>query len=279
MRDVAPLPVKADGSPRKTPPRWAPYTVVRMLRNPKYRGTIVDEVTWQRAQLAPAHLANRHWDTTPVYPWPLAGVIRCVCGGGMYGEPGGRSPNRIRYYRCSRKFEHPDGRKGYRSELIEQQFLELLQRLRAEPDGILHRANAATSLEVLDRALREIRAEMAEIGRQRDGVWEAHARGLVRTEDVQERLDGLAAARDELASRISTLEGQRAVAVANRNSGRLASEILGRAVAAWQSPTAKVRPKRAIALAVAAYLGGVYVDGGGELQLGDPPAEELRPPG
>lgn len=270
VRPLAPAPLRKDGTPRKAAPRWMPYTIVRMIRNPKYRGTIVDEVTWHRAQTLPPQLVTRMWNTTPKYPWPLVGALRCWCDGPLYGEPGGNPKRRIRYYRCRREDRHAgDRRPGWRADRLEAAFLAMLKDLYAHP-GSTRRVVAGPSPAVLDRALRAARSELAELSARREKVWELHAAGKVRDEDVQERLDALGTSRGELEARITALEAERAVAVATRREGPLKAEAIARAIAAWSDPRATAQDQRAVAVALATYRGGLYVTRDGELAPGRP---------
>lgn len=259
---IAPLPLRADGSARKSPPRWKPYTIIRMIRNRKYRGTIVDELTWHRAQAEPVHLAGRHWNTSPVYPWPLAGAIRCWCGAAMYGQPGGHPSRRIRYYACNQPARHR--RKLVRADDLEGQFYSLLLEIEAAPKSVVLEPDPA--LPLLEGALRAAHAQMAECGRQRDEVWEMHAARLVRTEDVQDRLDTLAAKREACIQRIADIEMQLAVATAP--IGIDGPEIVAQTIATWQSAT-PLEQRQAVHL-VARFAGGLYVDRAGQLHTGVP---------
>ncbi len=91
-------------------------TVIKLLANEMYRGTmvygdvrtpdavppLVDDATWQRAQpktTAPGNKPAR--PTRQKFPYMLAGLVKCQCGGAMSpatckGRHGGQWP----YYRC-----------------------------------------------------------------------------------------------------------------------------------------------------------------------------------
>jgi DNA invertase Pin-like site-specific DNA recombinase len=272
MRLIAPMPLRRDGTPRKSPPRWMGYTIVRMIRNPKYRGTIVDEITWHRAQALPAHLVGRAWNTTPRYPWPLTGAIRCYCGGPLYGEVGGRVEKRWRYYRCRHEDRHVGGKRpGWRADNVEQQFVELMIDIGDRPEAH-HRMKSGPSPAVIDRALKMARAELAEITGQKAVVWNLHTRKLIRDDAVQPRLDALDATAADLTARIAGLETERSIAAAAGQEGRLGTETIARALEVWGPHTkATWLDQRGLAIAVAIYFRGLYIDMEGHLQTGPSP--------
>jgi hypothetical protein len=237
-------------------------------------------VTFQRAQIVTEQVRSRGWDTAPVYPWPLTGAIRCWCGAAMHGQAGGHfAPGkRIRYYRCNAPARHGASR-GARADAIEAQFSELLSALKDNGPEAYRRTPVGPDPELLDRAIRAARAELDALSRDRAEVWDLRSSGVIRTEDVQERLDALAVKRDEVARRIAELEHQRAATAVVRSEAILTRDALAKMVRLWQNPSVSAKTRRDIAVAVAVHVGGLYVGPDGELTRGTPataPAEHRR---
>jgi len=65
-----------------------------MIRRESYKGTIVDEATWERAQRNMRDTFARTEGVTP--EWPLTGALRCECGVPLMGLCSGGK--RCRYY-------------------------------------------------------------------------------------------------------------------------------------------------------------------------------------
>ncbi len=270
VRPIAPPRFRKDGKPWKKRARFEVFTITRILRNRKYSGTIVDEVTWQRAQIRPEH-TNRHWNMTPVHEWPLTGAIRCFCNGPMSGNTSGSGPGVRRYYRCSRGYTHRGAPyASRRANELEAEFLAVLRLLEDDP-GAVHRASTQLSVELIERALRTAKAELGEVSLQRGQAFSLNAAGHLRDEDLQERLDSLKGALIEIEQRVADLQQQRAVALASQTEGHLVEQMISEAIACWRSPAAEAKDKRMLAIALAKLVGGFYVDPEGRLQIGEPP--------
>ena len=249
---------------------WMPQTVQRMLSQRAYIGTVVDEMTWQRAQIVPGGMLAHRWDTSPIYPWPLTGAIRCWCGAAMHGQAGGHMEpgKRWRYYRCNAPARHEASR-GARADALEAAFFELLRQIKAKP-GAYRRPLTGPDPELLDRAIKSTRIEIEAVGRDRAEVWDLRSSGVIRREDVQERLDALAGRRDELTRSLAELEHQRATAVALREEDVLTDGALANAIRNWNDPLATAKMRRSLAVSVAQHVGGLYVAPDGELTIGTP---------
>lgn len=274
LMDTAAPRRRKDGS--EVPIHWGQVPVKRLLRTEAYIGTIVDEMTFHRAQIVAADLGARYRNlTTPVRRWPLTGALRCYCGRTMRGSTGGRlkSGDRIRHYRCSgRTWNHGDTPFSLRAERAEEQFEALLDSLVADPDLVHRRANELSpSPALLDRALRELRGEIAGLDRLRQSAWDLHAAGKIRGELVEVRIDELAAQRTEFEARVAELERQRVRAMAVEHEEQLATQTIRRAQRAWRSPAATIEAQRTVAMAVARFVGGLYIDIEGRLKMGRPP--------
>jgi len=237
--------------------RWAPSTLAVILHNVEYRGEIVDvdlfdEVARRSRPIIPNDA--RH-------PWPLRGALRCTCGlrvtGRMSGGVGGKY--RSRYYVCYDAAAH-GGYPGHRADEIEAQFVELLDRLRAEPQ--LAASYAATEDVEDEAALRSQRAalerECESIGARRDKVWRLAESDTIPADEIARRLDELRAeqtrARDAIAEIDRRMDRARA---AKRMYDGVADALLG-AAEFWVDAPTSVQVE--IANAIAALVGGLWVD-------------------
>lgn len=272
LMSIAPPHVFLNGSSRIV--NWTATRVHNLLSNRAYVGLIVDESTFSRSQRIAEVLTNvRPNGGRRQYPWPLAGSVRCYCGRGLIGMACGRAPWRYRYYVCKARWE-PDHKmklRLIRAEPLEKQFAELLGRLRASPaliERYRRRALAPISPTALERSVRGFKSEVGEIGRQRERVWELHASGKVRSEDVQERLDELARRRDEVQGHLSSAQDQLAVAKAAASRERDVENLVRRAARIFAA--ANVAEQNRLARAVSLELGGLFVDRDGELKVGKP---------
>jgi DNA invertase Pin-like site-specific DNA recombinase len=266
---AAPPQVYRNGNVRA--PRWAMDRVRDMMRQRAYVGTIIDEATFARAQRVAATLTNTRKGPARRHQWPLAGTMKCHCGRGLIGSTSGVEPWRIRYYVCRARWNHDGNLRLYRAEKLEAQFMDLLGRLRASPSLVerhSRKASAPVAPKILENTIRELKAKLATVAKKRDGAWELHAAGSVRAEDVQERLDGLAAQRDELQWRISSAQEQLSVSRAAASRKSDVEALLRRAVLIFNK--ANIDEQNQIARAVSLELGGLYVDEHLKLQIGTP---------
>src|SRR5580700_6209669 len=182
----APPDVFLNGNSR--PVHWTPQRVRNLLTNRSYIGPIIDEATFARAQRVAAMLTNTRTGKARTYDWPLSGSVRCYCGRMLIGMACGVEPWRYRYYACRARWNHDGKMCLVRAERLEEQFVELLGRLRASPrliERYSRRAAAPLSPRVLERSIRDLKAKLTEVARRRDAVWELHMSGKVRAEDVQ----------------------------------------------------------------------------------------------
>jgi DNA invertase Pin-like site-specific DNA recombinase len=248
---------------------WTATRVRNLLSNRAYIGPVIDEATFARAQQIAGLLTNdRSGDSRRVYPWPLAGSVRCFCGRVLTGMACGKEPWRYRYYVCKARWNHEWKLSLLRAEKLEEQFVGILGRLRAHPKLIerySRLAAAPVSPRILERSVRELKAKLADVARRRDAAWELHVSGKVRAEDVQERLDSLGDQRNELQGLIAAAQEQLSIAkmVSKRQNDidalcRRAGEIFAKA---------NVSEQNQIARALSLDLGGFYVDENGKLRF------------
>jgi DNA invertase Pin-like site-specific DNA recombinase len=259
--------------------RWTQNRVKRLLETKLYAGVLIDEVTFERARRITAEL------TRPADPtsrnkneWPLSGSIRCYCGRAMVGKASGPARHRYRYYVCHATWAHPKLRM-VRADRIEPQFVELLRELRARPSLVAdaRRSAVATSPKMLQRALREAAAVLADVSARRAKIWAAIESDELRGPEAQGRLDELTADRDAAEARLAELERERAYATTMEARTADAAAILAEAAGLYDAALESER--RQLARVVAIELGGLWVDEDEQLQIGrriDPAASRRR---
>jgi DNA invertase Pin-like site-specific DNA recombinase len=250
---------------------WTAHRVSMLLNNRAYVGPIISEATFVRSQRVAATLTNapKSQDGPRRYNWPLTGALRCFCGSSMFGLPCGKQPWRYRYYACRSRWNHDDKLRMIRAERLEEQFVDLLGQLQASPTLIERyrkRGALSSSPKILERSLKEFMAKLAEADRRRDAAWDLHARGKVRSEDVQSRLDRISADRQEVQFQIAEVRDQLAVAreVSRRNDD--VADLFKRAPAIFKR--ASEPDQRKLARAIAVELGGFRVNEKGILKIG-----------
>lgn len=285
LQAVAPPHVFRNGRSQQV--RWRPNRVSRMLSNPAYRGVVVDDVTFLRAQhVGEAHSRGNGSAGRSRHPWPLSGSIRCYCGTAMNGISGGAVGRRIRYYACRALWNHNGRVRSVGADALEVAFIGMLERLEAEPglSEAYQRANTpANSPAMLERARRSVRDRVADLERRRRIVWNGLESGELRSRDAQERLDNLAAEHDDLKSQLAALDREQLATAARERTQRDAAQIISRAADAFRTAGLEPfeggdDPRRAVVRAVAILVGGLLVDRADTLQIGrsEDPARQRR---
>ena len=251
---------------------WTPTRVSILLKQRAYVGTIIDEGTFARAQRVAQLLTNSpKRNAIRRYPWPLAGSMRCYCGRTLKGMACGIEPWRYRYYTCVARWNHDGKLRLVRAERVEEQFVALLEKLKASPDLVVrYGRKAATPVapRTLESAIRDLKMKLSEINRRREQAWELHSAGRVRSEDVQERLDDLANQREDVARRLAVAQEQLAIAKATANRQHDVEALIKRAAQTFRNAT--VDEQNAIARAASLELGGLTIDAKGKLTIGTP---------
>lgn len=156
-------------------------TVYKVLSNPIYRGrlvygevdvpgkhaALVDDATWQAAQSVAPASGPKPRPNAQTYPYLLAGVVKCQCGGAMSPAiccgHGGRYP----YYRCQNPQCHAAGR-YVRADHLDREVLRSVAGLVYSPEACAALAKAET-----DRRRRESEAASPEISRLRSACLQA----------------------------------------------------------------------------------------------------------
>jgi hypothetical protein len=245
---------------------WTETRVRRLLQTEAYNGTIVDEVTWHRAQSVNQHLGRDRAQPNK-YPWPLGGALHCVCGKILKGINAGPQRHRIRYYRCPNVAEHGMNLL-FRADAAEEAFLRLIDTLQASEDleQSWSSQRVESTLEARRHELSQAKTTLAAIERKRDRAWEAHAAGNITGDQLQERLAQLDHDRVNTASIIRELDGQIGAATASLTERATAGEVLRNARRLYKS--ADPDRQRQIARLVARALGGLTLKKPMELMIG-----------
>ena len=261
---VAPPMTLKNGEAR--PQHWTGDRVHRLLAKTSYRGILVDEVTWARAQ-QPAREVSR---PTVRHEYPLGGALRCACGRALAGSTGSRASGvRARYYQCRHMRNHDGHMKHYPSAHIEYQFEDLLGRLTADNALLENYANTRRDrdeVETLDQRLDSMRRELARIDDRRRVVFEALEDATLPREQLRWRLDDLSRLETELGSQIVSAEQERELARTRRVHLDDLRRVVDSARRCW--PDAQIDDRRALAKAVANAFGGLVVDFDGTLRIG-----------
>ena len=176
---------------RQKPQSWGTDRVGKLLKNPSYRGTLIDEDTWLLAQVRKGEFKR----PTLKYDYALGSALRCVCGAPLRGHPGpgANRPASYRYYQCPNYSAHGGKMKHHRTDLIDAQFIKLLQQLTADHDLLeTFVANATTvDRKALMTRLSSLRRELSTFESRRRAIFEAYEMQTVDKIALAWRLDDL----------------------------------------------------------------------------------------
>ena len=258
LADVAPPLTRKDGT--EVSQHWENGRVLGLLKMDVYRGVVVDEATWLRAQRPLREVAQptRRW------PWPLGGALQCVCGLPLVGLAGSQ-PERWRWYMCRNLPAHGGKSVCHRNTLIEDQFVSLLAELAASPDIVAKYTKAADTgdRKLALARLSQLRAELSKHDERRKRLLRGYEDSVVGDADYRERMAELKAEYEAHRNEADQLEREVAVANANRLSASQANGVLQDAARVWA--TADNDDRRAIAKAVGKVVGGLVVLRDGKL--------------
>ena len=260
---IAPPMTLKDGSAH--PQRWTADRVRRMLIKTSYRGTVIDEGTWERAQRHAREVTRPRMR----YEYAFSGALRCECGYALFGQRGPRNTSAFLYYCCRNTVAHQGRYKFYRSDRIEEQFLAMLDRMRAEDDLVERFLDAQSN----DRAVPSMqgkrasaKADLAALDDKRRQIFAAFETGKLAVDDLQGRLDDLKGLAAELTGRIALLDREIALARAAQQSVVDARALIASATSLWQEACADDR--RALAKAISRAFGGLYLKADCTLVIG-----------
>lgn len=268
LRQIAEPKVYLNGRQHAT--EWTRDRVMKLLRNPAYRGTVVDVAIWERGQLMGKSTLRGKAKTK--HPYPLSGCLHCGCGRMLIGSIRGSCSTPQRVYRCSAKGVH--GRIiTHAGKAIEAQFVDLLRRLRAAPGLIkqfqaLDREAQEGGLDLMGRRRAELRRQISDTERNQTKVFDLHAAGKVDDDDVRPQLRRLRAKQEELEEELRELDRALAAAAEIEVQRTNVRELIERASTLWE--LAPLEDRRELARSVASAIGGVRVDDLGRLHVGLP---------
>ena len=270
---VAPPMVLKNGEHR--PQKWTADRVRKLIIKESYRGTIVDDDLWYRAQ-RPAREVNR---PTRRLEHPLSGALRCECGTALVGQKGsGKRSCTYQYYRCPNYLAHDGKMKHHRSDLLEAQFVAILQRLTVD-DALIESFLTAQRLDgdadALGARLTRLRSERDRFDERRRALFSAYEEGALDRSDLQWRLDDLGRSQTELEERISHIERDLATMRSARSNLADIKALLAQASENW--PKAAIDDRRALAKAIARALGGFFVTMDSKLNIGSSQKHEVMP--
>ena len=255
------------------PQKWTADRVRRLVIKEIYRYTIVDEETWHRAQI-PAREVSRK---SKFHKYSLRGALRCECGYALIGS--GKADTSLQHYFCRNLDAHNGRMLFHRAKWIEEQFIQILDRLEAD-DQLLDSFADATrpdeSVNVLRSQLATLRGEHSRLEDRRRRLFAAFEEGALAREDLQWRLDDLKDVEHELDSKILTLEKDVAVALAMRTRVDELRALVAGASELFRK--ADNDDQVALAKAVSKALGGLYVTTRTVLKIGSPAKLPVRNP-
>lgn len=231
--------------------KWSGSSIRTILVNPKYRSVIVPDALFDDVQA----VANVRPPRAGVFPWPLRGAVKCVCGLRLVTRPSGRGRHITRYYFCYDAHRH-GSHIGHRADALERQFLELLDRLRAHPE--IADTAAPADGDGLSERLSELERERGDLARQRERVWDMFNRKTVAEIELGRRLTAIAAEEARVAQSIADVQQSSVRAQARARRRANAAEVLAQGAEAW--PSADVDAKQRFARDIALYVGGLWAD-------------------
>jgi DNA invertase Pin-like site-specific DNA recombinase len=248
---------------------WTGDRVATLIRNGAYRGLVVDDATWVRAQIPRREIRR----ATMKYPYALGGALTCACGTPLVGHSGpgargGRARGEVRYYQCRNVDAHGGRMRHHRTTSVESQFVALLLDLRA-PKGLLERyvsAGPRDERKAMMARLSTIRRELANFAARKQRAYELYEGGELPRSEVERRIGELLAAEGQLQTLAAEVEAQLAGERARVMTIEAARSLVERAAETWLS--ADVEDQRALARAVAAAVGRLIVTHDGVLLAG-----------
>lgn len=252
------------------PVEWIPNRVSQLLKTRSYVPHIIDEATFIRAQRVSEASSSKDRSGNRAYPWPLSGTMRCFCGKMLIGTVCGGTKTRpsYRYYGC--RFEAHNGRIFLvPAEILEQQFLDLLARLKASPTLVERwrkRAVASASLPALEKSIKELSGKVADIAKRRRRVFELFEIGTIDKAAIKKRLNDLQQQDDEVQGQLVTAKEGLAVARASASRKREVADLFHRAPEIFRK--ANIEQKKQIAKACMVELGGFTVGADKTLRVG-----------
>lgn len=210
------------GKPSKRNPtgvyklQWSLSHVYKMVRLSTYKGVVISEELWERAQKRP----RRHSPPGPggrIYPFS---GIKCTCGHTLRARTNNSSMRHVLksgkvvfyerktaivMYTCQ-SMKHPNGPRfrAFREDRLEEQWVKILKRLAIgkgpwEDPG--HSVNLEPRIEMMNRRLNVLLT-------QRNRIHEAFETGVYDAKTMQERLSKVEAEEKKLQADIEATQGE-----------------------------------------------------------------------
>jgi DNA invertase Pin-like site-specific DNA recombinase len=267
--------------------RWDSLRVMKLLKQARYRGTIVspdifDEVQ-RRISSKPKNGSRR------IREYPLSGAMRCDgCGRRFHGIGSGNSSTHIladgtkkvypraptRYYACHVCDYRVNAIK------IEQQFFEKIGKLSADPrlveKWIAAPKIGSSDLTRLRRELKQLEADCNEVAMQakRDRLFDMALAASLSDFEFKRQMNRI---EEELGSKRQRMAEIRSKLDGDEDNGRKVSTAK-RLVAEFSTlfDSATYEQKRDLVEAIAAALGGVAISKASGLRFGPPEFESIR---
>lgn len=261
---------KSDGTERTT--KWHMSSVMFMIHNRNYRGRIVSEELWDRANAVQNPATWNEGKTK--HAQPLSGAIKCTCGYAMRMQPSNSnwdSHNTAkRYYYRSYFCDHPEQHPGeaprrFRAEELEAQVPAILRRLHAdEHDERQAWQQLSGERERLQHSLSEANRYLGTLERRRDNALDLHSDGTMNGEELRRRLESIRAEEDETRGAIARDEAALdTLSNAQDNEQRL-QDLVQRLADLW--PRVPHQQQRQVANVLARAVGGIIVTADKTLQ-------------
>jgi DNA invertase Pin-like site-specific DNA recombinase len=239
---VATSRVGADGKPiiRERAHVWEDNRVRKMLRQQRYRGTVVEEALFDRVQRLLAE--KPHWRQQRTYEYPFSGAIKCAgCGRSFHGRASGGQVRRkqladgswkqypryrrIRYYECYLcNFR-------IRADVLETTALARLEQIALSPKAIdawvRDEHSDAKPNGAERKALKALLASDA-FEKRRQRVWQLAIENNIKGVDLSRQLTMIADEEARARDRLSAIDARaERLDAAQRNVGR-ARDLLRR---------------------------------------------------
>jgi site-specific DNA recombinase len=268
MHTVAPPRKKVNGD--EVALAWNPASVRAWINCRTYRGTVVSEELFERANA----VSNRGFviKEQTKYPWPLGGSIRCECGRLLVTNTAtsnfARRKKRYhyRYYLCPASHLHKTGdAPRFRAEKLEEQIPAILTKLKTTP------AKEKAYAQRRDQERRDIESRIQATEKRIETLkaskrhaWDVAAGGKLSNDDLQDRLGQID---HDLEEAHASLRRDQTTRDALLNSDRHEVRLLDLArdlSNQWSRVPAE--KKRVVARALARTVGGLIVSKDGTLR-------------
>jgi DNA invertase Pin-like site-specific DNA recombinase len=279
--------VGSDGKPivRQRHVIWEDNRIRKLLRQRRYRGTIVPLELFDRVQEL---LSNKpRWRSKRAFEYPFSGAIKCAgCGRSFHGHATGGNVIRRRLadgtirtypkYKRTRYYGCTVCHYLIRAERVEELVLEHLRTLSISPAAMREWVGAAKDLDAhpamiaeRDSLTKTLDADL--YGRRRQRVWQLAIDNDLSGQDLAKQLDSIALDETQTRDRLRSIESAIASSSSRTRSLARAKELLNTFPTLYQK--ASYEQKRELATAAITCLGGAVASKSGIRWLRDFGAE------